>query len=74
MKRVNIVKLAVLVLLVAAAVVFSAQPLINSEKGIPLGLDLRGGVHLVLQAEPGKMEKQLPMMISTRLKRSFLNG
>jgi protein-export SecD/SecF family membrane protein len=53
MKKVNIVKLIVLVVLVAAAVVFSFRPLTDSAKGIPLGLDLRGGVHLVLQAEPG---------------------
>jgi preprotein translocase subunit SecD len=53
MRRVNIIKLTVLVLLVALAVGFSYQPLTNSETGIPLGLDLRGGVHLVLQAEPG---------------------
>jgi protein-export SecD/SecF family membrane protein len=59
MRRVNIVKLTVLVLLVAAAAVFSFQPLTNPEKGIPLGLDLRGGVHLVLQAEPGKEGKTI---------------
>jgi len=54
MKRGNIVKLAVAVVLVALAVFFSISPLSNSENGIPLGLDLRGGVHLVLQAEQGK--------------------
>lgn len=54
MRRGNIVKLAVLVLLVAAAVALSIKPLADSAKGIPLGLDLRGGVHLVLQAEPNK--------------------
>ncbi|HWQ73187.1 MAG TPA: protein translocase subunit SecD [Desulfitobacteriaceae bacterium] len=59
MRRVNIVKLAVLILLVTAAVVFSVQPLTDPEKGIPLGLDLRGGVHLVLQAEPGKDGKAI---------------
>lgn len=59
MKRVNIVKLAVLVLLVAAAAVFSFQPLTDPQKGIPLGLDLRGGVHLVLQAEPGEDGKEI---------------
>ena len=32
----------------------SIQPLTDPEKGIPLGLDLRGGVNLVLQAEPNK--------------------
>ncbi|MDD2234996.1 MAG: protein translocase subunit SecD [Desulfitobacteriaceae bacterium] len=59
MKRVNIVKLAVLVLLVAVAAVFSFQPLTDPQKGIPLGLDLRGGVHMVLQAEPGKDGKEI---------------
>ncbi|RNC29703.1 MAG: hypothetical protein AWM53_00320 [Candidatus Dichloromethanomonas elyunquensis] len=54
MKRGNILKLVITVILVAAAVFFSIQPLTNPTKGIPLGLDLRGGVHLVLQAEPGK--------------------
>lgn len=54
MKRGNIIKLATAVILVIAAVFFSIQPLTDPEKGIPLGLDLRGGVHLVLQAEPGK--------------------
>ena len=51
MKRGVIIKLTALVLLVAAAVALSIQPLMNPEKGILLGLDLRGGVHLVLQAE-----------------------
>jgi len=51
MRRGNIIKLVALVLLVAAAVALSIKPLV---KGIPLGLDLRGGVHLVLQAEQDK--------------------
>jgi protein-export SecD/SecF family membrane protein len=54
MKRGNIFKLAISLILVAVAIFFSIQPLTDPEKGIPLGLDLRGGVHLVLQAEPGK--------------------
>lgn len=54
MRRVNIIKLVTLVLLVAAAVALSIKPLADPVKGIPLGLDLRGGVHLVLQAEPNK--------------------
>lgn len=54
MKRGNILKLAAVILLVAVAVAFSFKPLTDPQKGIPLGLDLRGGVHLVLQAEPGK--------------------
>ena len=54
MRRGNIIKLVALVLLVAAAVALSIKPLVNPAKGIPLGLDLRGGVHLVLQAEPNK--------------------
>ena len=54
MRRRNMLKLIALVLVVAAAVVLSIPTLTNREKGIPLGLDLRGGVHLVLQAEPGK--------------------
>lgn len=51
MKR-GIFILAALVLAVAAVVVLSIKPLVDPAKGIPLGLDLRGGVHLVLQAEP----------------------
>ncbi|KUO74022.1 MAG: preprotein translocase subunit SecD [Desulfosporosinus sp. BRH_c37] len=54
MRRGNIIKLAALVLLVVAAVALSIKPLVDPAKGIPLGLDLRGGVHLVLQAEPNK--------------------
>ncbi|MGI6449766.1 MAG: protein translocase subunit SecD [Desulfitobacteriia bacterium] len=54
MKRGNILKLAIAVILVVAAVFFSIQPLTDPENGMPLGLDLRGGVHLALQAEPGK--------------------
>src|SRR5665648_999237 len=54
MRRGNIIKLVALVLLVAAAVALSIKPLTDPIKGIPLGLDLRGGVHLVLQAEQDK--------------------
>ncbi len=54
MRRGNITKLVALVLLVAVAVALSVKPLVDPEKGIPLGLDLRGGVHLVLQAEQDK--------------------
>lgn len=54
MRRGNIIKLVVLVLLVAVAVGLSIKPLVDPVKGIPLGLDLRGGVHLVLQAEQDK--------------------
>ena len=54
MKRENIIKLVALVLLVATVVALSIKPLVDPVKGIPLGLDLRGGVHLVLQAEPNK--------------------
>ena len=56
MRRGNIIKLVMLVLLVAAAVALSIKLLANPDpvKGIPLGLDLRGGVHLVLQAELNK--------------------
>lgn len=54
MQRGNIFKITVVIILVIAAVLFSIKPLTDSEKGLPLGLDLRGGVHLVLQAEPGK--------------------
>ena len=54
MRRGNMIKLVTLVLLVAAAVALSIKPLVDPVKGIPLGLDLRGGVHLVLQAEPNK--------------------
>jgi len=54
MRRVNIVKLVALVLVVAAAVALSIPQLTDPTKGILLGLDLRGGVHMVLQADPGK--------------------
>ncbi|HBP65321.1 MAG TPA: protein translocase subunit SecD [Desulfosporosinus sp.] len=54
MRRGNIIKLVALVLVVAAAVALSIKPLTDPVKGIPLGLDLRGGVHLVLQAEQDK--------------------
>lgn len=54
MRRGNIIKLVALVLLVAAVVALSIKPLVDPVKGILLGLDLRGGVHLVLQAEPDK--------------------
>ena len=54
MRRGNIIKLVALVLLVAVAVALSVKPLVDPVKGIPLGLDLRGGVHLVLQAEQDK--------------------
>ncbi|ADY56406.1 protein-export membrane protein SecD [Syntrophobotulus glycolicus DSM 8271] len=52
MKRGNFVKLIACLIVIALAVGFSISPLSNPESGIPLGLDLRGGVHLVLQAEP----------------------
>lgn len=54
MKRGSILKLTAVILLVAIAVALSIKPLTDPQKGIPLGLDLRGGVHLVLQAEQGK--------------------
>ncbi len=54
MKRGSILKLTAIVLLIAIAVALSIQPLTDPTKGLRLGLDLRGGVHLVLQAEPGK--------------------
>lgn len=59
MRRRNILKLVVLVLLVAAAAALSIPVLSDPVKGIPLGLDLRGGVHLVLQAEQGKDGKAI---------------
>jgi SecD/SecF fusion protein len=48
MSRQNGIKLFVTVILIAAVLYFSIAPL----QSIPLGLDLRGGVHLVLQATP----------------------
>lgn len=54
MRRRNILKLAAMVIVVAVVVALSIPFLSNSTRGIPLGLDLRGGVHLVLQAQPGK--------------------
>lgn len=59
MRRRNILKLVVLVLLVAVAAALSIPVLSDPVKGIPLGLDLRGGVHLVLQAEQGKDGKAI---------------
>ena len=59
MRRGNIIKLVMLVLLVVAAVALSIRPLVDPATGIPLGLDLRGGVHLVLQADPGKNGKAI---------------
>ncbi|MHB1653387.1 MAG: protein translocase subunit SecD [Desulfitobacteriaceae bacterium] len=59
MRRRNILKLAALVLLVVVAVALSIPKLSDPIKGIPLGLDLRGGVHLVLQAEIGKNGKAI---------------
>lgn len=53
MKRGSILKLTAVILLIAIAVALSIQPLTDPDKGLRLGLDLRGGVHLVLQAEPG---------------------
>lgn len=52
MKRGNYVKLIACLIIIALVAGFSISPLTNTESGIPLGLDLRGGVHLVLQAEP----------------------
>jgi SecD/SecF fusion protein len=48
------VKLFIAVALTAVIVYFSIAPLTDAEKGIPLGLDLRGGVHLALQAVPNE--------------------
>lgn len=53
MKRGSILKLTAVIMLIAIAVALSVQPLTDPDKGLRLGLDLRGGVHLVLQAEPG---------------------
>src|SRR5690554_3721313 len=53
MKRGSIIKLTAVMLLIAIVTIFSFQPLTDPEKGIRLGLDLRGGVHMVLQAQPG---------------------
>ncbi|MDR1603384.1 MAG: protein translocase subunit SecD [Gracilibacteraceae bacterium] len=52
MNRRNGVKLFVTVVLLAVAAGLSVAPLTSAENGIPLGLDLRGGVHLALQAVP----------------------
>lgn len=54
MRQGNIIKLITLVLLMAVVAVLSIKPIADPLQGIPLGLDLRGGVHLVLQAEPNK--------------------
>jgi preprotein translocase subunit SecD len=49
MNRGNSVKLLVLLILIAAAVYFSINPI---KKNTNLGLDLQGGVHVVLKAVP----------------------
>lgn len=49
--RRGVIVLVVLVIAVSAAVALSIRPLSDPQNGISLGLDLRGGVHLVLQAE-----------------------
>jgi protein-export SecD/SecF family membrane protein len=54
MKRGSILKLTAVILLLAIVTALSIQPLTDPDEGLRLGLDLRGGVHLVLQAEPGK--------------------
>lgn len=48
-KKMSAVKLAVLVILIVASAVFFFEPLVSR---IGLGLDLQGGVHVVLQARP----------------------
>ncbi len=53
MRRGNVLKLLGLIVVVAALVVVSINPLKNPQTGIPLGLDIRGGVHILLQASPG---------------------
>ncbi len=53
MRRGNLLKLLALVVLVALAAVLSINPLKDPDKGMRLGLDIRGGVHLALQAYPG---------------------
>ena len=74
MRRGNIIKLVALVLLVAAAVAISIKPLVDPVKGILLGLDLRGGVHLVLQAEQDKNGVPITKVISTKQKQSSQTG
>ncbi len=53
MRRGNLLKLFALIVIVAVLVTLSINPLRNPKTGIPLGLDIRGGVHLVEQASPG---------------------
>ncbi|HEX3015709.1 MAG TPA: hypothetical protein VHQ46_04935 [Desulfobacteria bacterium] len=53
MRRGNVLKLLALVVIVAVLIGISINPLRNPQTGIPLGLDIRGGVHLALQAYPG---------------------
>ncbi|MDR1070439.1 MAG: protein translocase subunit SecD, partial [Gracilibacteraceae bacterium] len=54
MNRRNGVRIFITVALVAAIVYISIPRLASEESGIPLGLDLRGGVHLALQAVPNE--------------------
>jgi len=53
MHRGNILKLLGLIVLVAVITFISINPLTNTKTGIRLGLDIKGGVNLVLQAYPG---------------------
>ena len=61
MRRGNLLKLLALIVIVAVIAALSFNPLSNPDpkKGIPLGLDIRGGVNLVLQAEPGPGQTQI---------------
>ncbi|MGI6065419.1 MAG: protein translocase subunit SecD [Bacillota bacterium] len=54
MNRGSGIKLLLIVILIAAAVFFSIDPIKNRTN---LGLDLQGGAHVVLQAIPNKGEK-----------------
>lgn len=57
MRRGNLFKLLGLIVVVAVVAVLSVNPLKDPQKGIPLGLDIRGGVNILLQASPGPGEK-----------------
>lgn len=53
MRRGNLLKLLGLIILVAVVAFLSIGKLKDPKQGIRLGLDIRGGVNLVLQAYPG---------------------
>ncbi|MCL1852367.1 MAG: protein translocase subunit SecD [Peptococcaceae bacterium] len=59
MAKMNVLKLAAVVVLVGVLAGFSFWFLTNPDFGLALGLDLRGGVHLVLEAKPDEDGREI---------------